>query len=81
MTLEFDKVDLLAFASMMKQLRELPCYELAADSVRVRMCRSCSDDVLDCVANFAMMHLRRGWAPEAPPHEDALEKELQDLRY
>lgn len=81
MTVEFDKVDLLEFATMMKVLLGAPCYLHVGDSVRVRMCRFCSDVVLDVVAEFALHHIRRGWAAEPPPHEDPLAKELEELPY
>lgn len=81
MTLEFEKVDLLEFAGLMKVLYGVACYMHVGDSVRVRMCRFCSDRVLDVVAEFALHHIRRGWTPEASPHEDPLAKELEELPY
>lgn len=81
MKLVFHKIDLLMFAGLMKRLREVPCYEHVGDSVRVRMCRGCSDEVLDVLAKFALDHIRRGWVPEAPPHEDPLAKELEELPF
>lgn len=83
MNIEFDKIDLAAFASLMKVLRDIPCYDHVGDSVRVRMCRGCSDDVVDNLADFVILHLRRGWAEAepTPPHEDPLEKELEELPF
>lgn len=79
MNLELEKVDLLMMAGLMNALQSIPCYDHIGDSVRVRMCRGCSDDVVDILAKFALAHLRRGWAAEPPPHEDPLAKELEEL--
>lgn len=83
MKVEFEKVDLLHYAQLLEVLtKRVPCYDSVTDSVRVRMCRSCSDLVIDSLADFAILHLRRPMeAPEALPHEDPLKEELEYLPY